>query len=148
MSANAKKTEYAAATDEKIDAALKDAAVPTQTTGEKSDAKSAAVLTIGDALKAVEEKRSEGMTVSLSLDENGEIQVQVNEISEGGKAKKLVAGAKGVFQRNKKLVLASAGLVATSVLLKVIASRRDELEQVDYEDAEVVETSDDVSTDA
>lgn len=110
---------------------------------QSTDAKSAAVLTIGDALKAVESKKSEGMTVTLTLDENGEVKVQVDELTADGKGKKLVTGAKGLFQRNKKLVLATAGLVATSVVLKVIAGRQAELEA-----DEVVESSDDVTVDA
>lgn len=121
----------------------KNVTFPSQQTGETSDAKSAAVLTIGDALKAVEEKRSEGMTIALTLDENGEIQIQVDEIQKDGKAKKLVAGAKGVFQRNKKLVIASAGLMAASVVLKVISNRQAALEA-----DEVVESSDEINPDA
>lgn len=121
-----------------------DADVKVEVPGQQSsDAKSAAVLTIGDALKAVETKKSEGMTVTLTLDENGEVQVQVDEVTADGKGKKLVNGAKGLFQRNKKLVLATAGLLATSVVLKVIAGRQAELEA-----DEVDESSDDVSVDA
>lgn len=123
----------AAKTDEKTE-------IPAQ---QSSDAKSQAVLAIGDALKAVEDRKSEGLTVKLSLDENGELQIQVNETGEDGKAKKLVAGAKGLFQRNKKLVLATAGLVVTTAVLKVIAAR-----QVELEADEVVESSDDISVDA
>jgi hypothetical protein len=110
---------------------------------QSSDAKSAAVLTIGDALKAVESKKSEGMTVTLTLDENGEVQVQVNELTADGKAKKLVDGAKGLFQRNKKLVVATVGLTAASLVLRAIARRQDGLEA-----DEVIESSDDVAVDA
>lgn len=140
MSANAKNTASEAAAQKLADEAAKLSEIPVQ---KASDAKANAVVTIGDVLKAVEEKRSEGMTIALTLDENGEIQVDVHEITEDGKAKKLVAGAKGVFQRNKKLVLASAGLLAASVVLKVVARRQAELEA-----DEVVESSGDVSTDA
>lgn len=136
MSANAKNVtpaDVAAKAEEKTE-------IPAQ---QSSDAKSAAVLAIGDALKAVENKKSEGLTVKLSLDENGELQIQVDETAEDGKAKKLLNGAKGVFNRNKKLVLASAGLLAASVVLKVVARRQAELEA-----DEIVETSDDVAVDA
>lgn len=140
---SAKPTNYKAATDAKIDAALaEEKTVPAQNMGER-DAKSAAVLTIGDALKAVEEKRSEAMVIALYLDENGEVQVDVHEKPEDGKIKSLAGKAKGVFDRNKKLVLATAGLAATSVLLKVIANRQAALEA-----DEVVESSDVVDTDA
>lgn len=129
---NAKNTAAETKVEEKVE-------IPTQS----SDAKSAAVLTIGDALKAVEDKKSEAMVIALFLDENGEIQVDVHERPEDSKAKKLVSGAKGVFKRNKKLVLATGGLLATSVLLKVLANRQAALEA-----DEVVESSDDIDVDA
>jgi hypothetical protein len=47
-----------------------------------------------------------------------------------------------VFQRNKKLVLATAGLITASVVLKVIAGRQE------LEADEVVESSDEISTEA
>lgn len=98
---------------------------------------------VEDVVAAVKEKQGLAMTVTVKLDENDGLEIDVHEVPDGGKVKKLVTGAKGIFTRNKKLVLATAGLAATSVLLKVIASRQEVLE-----DDEVVETSDDVATDA
>ena len=81
---------------------------------------------LADAVKAVQDKQSEGLTVTLSLGENGEVEIQVNETPTAGKVAKLVDGAKGVFKRNKKLLLVGAGLFATSVALRVIAARQEE----------------------
>ena len=125
-------------------AATEETEIPVQ---KASDAKASAVMAIGDALKAVEEKRSEGMAVTMTLDENGEIQIQITDV-EDYRAKKFVSRAKGVFQRNKKLVIATASLLAVSVVVKVLASRQEELELAGVVEDEIVESSDQVSTEA
>lgn len=107
--------------------------VPEQNTGENTapDAKTAAVLVLGDAVKAVENGAlASGVTVKLTL-VDGELQT---EIIEGTKRQRLVSGAKGVFQRNKKLVIATAGLLVASAVLKAIAARQGE----EYTDGEIV----------
>jgi len=93
-----------------------------------------------DALKKVEDQLADGVTVKIKVGEDGKVEL---DVVESGKTKKLVAGAKGVFQRNKKLVLATGGLLATSVLLKVLANR-----QASLEADEVVESSDEINTEA
>lgn len=142
---SAKQTNYKAATDAKVDAAIAEVdgkvVVPEQKTGEPTLADKINEV-VADVAAAVKTKPGTALSVTVKLDENDNLEIQVDEATQG-KVKKLVAGAKGVLQRNKKLVAATAGLLATSVLLKVLAARRDELEA-----DEVVESSDDVSTEA
>lgn len=136
MSANAKPAAPKTVTEE--------TAVPAQNSGEKKIAavvqEAVAADTMIDALKKIEDRLAEGVTVTIKVHENGSIDL---DVVEDGKVKSLAGKAKGVFQRNKKLVLATAGLAATSLLLKVIANRQAALEA-----DEVVETSDDVAVDA
>ena len=94
-----------------------------------------------DALAKIEDRLAEGVTVTVKINEDGKIDLVV--LDEDSKVKSLAAKAKGVFQRNRKLVLATAGLATASILLKVIARRQAELEA-----DEVVESSDDISTEA
>jgi len=137
MSNTAKATpaDVAAKTEEKT--------VPAQNNGSKKLAgaiqSAVAADTMIDALSKIDDRLAEGVTVKVQVDEEGNVSLEVVE----DKVKGLVASAKGVFKRNKKLVLATAGLVATSVVLKLIARRQAELE------ADIVEeSSDDVSVDA
>jgi hypothetical protein len=147
MSVKPNTTNYKAATDAKVDAAIADVeekTVPAQNNGEKKLAaavhSAVAADTMIDALATVEDRLAEGVTVRVQVDKDGKVELHVVEDSKG---KKLLDGAKGVFNRNKKLVLATAGLLTASVVLKVIANRQTELEA-----DEVVETSDEVSTEA
>lgn len=138
MSANAKTTADAktATTEETV--------VPAQNNGEKKLAaavhSAVAADTMIDALATVEDRLAEGVTVRVQVDKDGKVELHVVEDSN---AKKLVAGAKGLFQRNKKLVIATVGLTAASLVLRAIARRQDDLEA-----DEVVESSDDVAVDA
>ncbi|AWN05469.1 hypothetical protein SEA_MOOZY_34 [Streptomyces phage Moozy] len=134
MSANTAKN-VAAATEEKV-------TVPSQNKNEKLAAdvqEAVAANTMIDALKKVEDQLADGVTVKVTVDEDGAVSLEVVD----SKVKSLAGKAKGVFQRNKKLVLATAGLAAASLVLKVIARRNAELEA-----DEVVESSDDVAVDA
>lgn len=136
MSANtAKNTTVAAAAEETT--------VPNQKkTDEQLAAKvqeAVAANTMIDALKKVEDQLADGVTVKVTVDEDGAVSLEVVD----SKVKSLAGKAKGVFNRNKKLVLATAGLAAASLVLKVIARRNAELEA-----DEVVESSDDVAVDA
>ncbi|ATN93683.1 hypothetical protein SEA_SCAP1_34 [Streptomyces phage Scap1] len=106
-----------------------------------------AVGALQDSLTAVEKNLMHvygvGVDVRIIRDEDtGEFKVEVIDPDES-KMKRFAGKAKGVFQRNKKLVLATAGLLVTSAVLKAIAAR-----QVELEADEVVESSDDVSVDA
>jgi hypothetical protein len=96
--------------------------------------------TMIDALQKIEDRLADGVTVTIKVHEDGKVDLDIVEGET--KTKKLVTGVKGVFQRNKKLVLASAGLLAASVVLKVIAGRQE------LEADEVVESSDEISTEA
>jgi hypothetical protein len=89
-----------------------------------------------DINSTLTDKDSKGMKVTIVRGENGNLEVVPVE------GNQLVNKAKGLFQRNKKLVVATGALLATSVLLRVIA-RRAELEA-----DEVVEFSDEISTEA
>lgn len=132
---NATPADVKAVAEEKV-------TVPAQQSPALTEAKA-----VDQALDSVPEelrgKFAEGYTAKVFL--NPETNLVEVEFVEDGKAKvKGLAGkAKGVFQRNKKLVLATGGLLATSLLLKVLANR-----QAALEDDEVVESSDDVSVDA
>jgi hypothetical protein len=135
MSANTAKNAAAATVEEKV-------TVPAQNQNEKLAAdvqEAVAANTMIDALKKVEDQLADGVTVKVTVDEDGAVSLEVVD----SKVKSLAGKAKGVFQRNKKLVLATAGLAAASLVLKVIARRNAELEA-----DEVVESSDDVSVDA
>ena len=135
MSANTAKNAAAATVEEKV-------TVPAQNKNEKLAAdvqEAVAANTMIDALKKVEYQLADGVTVKVTVDEDGAVYLEVVD----SKVKSLAGKAKGVFQRNKKLVLATAGLAAASLVLKVIARRNAELEA-----DEVVESSDDVSVDA
>lgn len=135
MSANTAKNAAAATAEEKV-------TVPAQNKNEKLAAdvqEAVAANTMIDALKKVEDQLADGVTVKVTVDEDGAVSLEVVD----SKVKSLAGKAKGVFQRNKKLVLATAGLAAASLVLKVIARRNAELEA-----DEVVESSDDVSVDA
>lgn len=136
MSANTAKNAAAATVEEKV-------TVPAQNKNEKLAAdvqEAVAANTMIDALKKVEDQLADGVTVKVQVAEDGSVSLEVVEDS---KVKSLAGKAKGVFQRNKKLVLATAGLAAASLVLKVIARRNAELEA-----DEVVESSDDVSVEA
>lgn len=132
-----------AATPADVKALTEETTVPAQNNGEKKLAaavhSAVAADTMIDALATVEDRLTEGVTVRVQVDKDGKVELHVVEDS---KAKKLVAGAKGVFQRNKKLVIATVGLTAATLVLRAIA-RRQELEA-----DEVVESSDDVAVDA
>lgn len=135
MSNTAKNTTVAAAAEEKVN-------VPAQNKNEKLAAdvqEAVAANTMIDALKKVEDQLADGVTVKITVDEDGAVSLEVVD----NKVKSLAAKAKGVFNRNKKLVLATAGLAAASLVLKAIARRNAELEA-----DEVVESSDDVAVDA
>lgn len=135
MSANTAKNAAAATAEEKV-------TVPAQNKNEKLAAdvqEAVAANTMIDALKKVEDQLADGVTVKVTVDEDGAVSLEVVD----SKVKSLAGKAKGVFQRNKKLVLATAGLAAASLVLKVIARRNAELEA-----DEVVESSDDVAVDA
>lgn len=135
MSANTAKNAAAATVEEKV-------TVPAQNKNEKLAAdvqEAVAANTMIDALKKVEDQLADGVTVKVTVDEDGAVSLEVVD----SKVKSLAGKAKGVFQRNKKLVLATAGLAAASLVLKVIARRNAELEA-----DEVVESSDDVSVEA
>ncbi|WMI34415.1 hypothetical protein SEA_SHERA_35 [Streptomyces phage SheRa] len=134
MSANTAKN-VAATAEEKV-------TVPAQNKNEKLAAdvqEAVAANTMIDALKKVEDQLADGVTVKVTVDEDGSVSLEVVD----SKVKSLAGKAKGVFQRNKKLVMATAGLAAASLVLKVIARRNAELEA-----DEVVESSDDVAVDA
>ncbi|AWN05202.1 hypothetical protein SEA_HOTFRIES_34 [Streptomyces phage HotFries] len=134
MSANTAKN-VAATAEEKV-------TVPAQNKNEKLAAdvqEAVAANTMIDALKKVEDQLADGVTVKVTVDEDGAVSLEVVD----SKVKSLAGKAKGVFQRNKKLVMATAGLAAASLVLKVIARRNAELEA-----DEVVESSDDVAVDA
>lgn len=136
MSANtAKNTTVAAAAEETT--------VPNQKKADEQLAakvqEAVAANTMIDALKKVEDQLADGVTVKVTVDEDGAVSLEVVD----SKVKSLAGKAKGVFNRNKKLVLATAGLAAASLVLKVIARRNAELEA-----DEVVESSDDVAVDA
>lgn len=135
MSANTAKNAAAATAEEKVN-------VPAQNKNEKLAAdvqEAVAANTMIDALKKVEDQLADGVTVKITVDEDGAVSLEVVD----NKVKSLAAKAKGVFNRNKKLVLATAGLAAASLVLKAIARRNAELEA-----DEVVESSDDVAVDA
>lgn len=131
MSANAKN---AATADVKANAEEK--TVPAQKKVEKTlTAVEKVSPLVEDIAEALAKDPNQTYKVTLSVDENDGLVIQT-ELVEVNKIKTLAGKAKGVFQRNKKLVLATGALVATSVLLKVIARRNAELE-----DDEVVESS-------
>jgi len=137
MSNNTAAKNAAAAVEEKV-------TVPSQNKNEKLAAdvqEAVAANTMIDALKKVEDQLADGVTVKVQVAEDGSVSM---EVVEGGKLKGLADKAKGVFKRNKKLVLATAGLATASLVLKVIAARRD----AELEADEVVESSDDVAVDA
>lgn len=114
--------------------------VPAQSKGEKDVIQEAiAADAMIDALKKIEDQLADGVNVRVQVSEDGAVTL---EVIEDGAVKKLAGKAKGLFQRNKKIILATAALTVTSVALKVIAARQVELE------ADIVESSDDVSTDA
>lgn len=133
MSTNAK--NITPVVDEKI--------VPAQNSGEQVDKKTAAVEDLNAALRTVEDQLTaafaQGITVKIVTDD-GHLAIQVVE---EGKAKQLLGKAKGVFQRNKKLVIGTAALVVTSVVLKALMSQQERIE----DELEVVEPAGE-STDA
>ncbi|UQT02482.1 hypothetical protein SEA_ANNIHILUS_35 [Streptomyces phage Annihilus] len=138
MSANTNaKPAAATAAEEKVVPAQKSGETTTPTLADKINA------IVTDAATAVKAEPGTALAVTVYLDEDDELQVEVVKAPKDGKAKQLAGKAKGVFQRNKKLVLATAGLAAASLVLKVIARRNAELEA-----DEVVESSDDVAVDA
>jgi len=134
-----------AATPADVKALTEEKTVPAQNNGEKKLAaavhSAVAADTMIDALATIEDRLAEGVVVKVQVDADGKVHLEVVEGE--SKVKSLAGKAKGLFQRNKKLVLATGGLVATSVLLKVLANRQAALEA-----DEVVESSDDVTVDA
>lgn len=139
---NVTPAEIKAMADEK--ASSKKATVPAQAK-QLEEVQVDAVAALEESLRAVEKNMSHvygvGVDVRIVRNDEGEFTVQVVDPDET-KIKRFAGKAKGVFQRNKKLVIASAGLVATSVLLKALKSR------YPLEADEVVESSDDISTEA
>ncbi|QZE10608.1 hypothetical protein SEA_BILO_33 [Streptomyces phage Bilo] len=120
--------------------AVEEKVVPAQNTGEKK-ASAISVDTMLDSLDLSSELMENGFKVRVLVDEQGNRSLEV--VEEGSKLKTLAGKAKGVFNRNKKLVLATAGLAAASLVLKALARRNEELEA-----DEVVESSDEISTEA
>lgn len=149
---SAKPTNYKAGTDAKIDEAIKDVDAKTPTVPAQAkqleDVQIDAVSALEESLRVVEKNMKHvygmGVDVRIKRDDNGDYMVEVVDPDES-KAKRLVAGAKGLFNRNKKLVLTTAGLLATTAVLKVIAARQ---EIVLEADEVVVESSDQIPVDA
>lgn len=102
--------------------------VPEQKVGEQVDQKTAAVEDLNAALRTVEDQLTaafaQGITLKIVTDD-GHLAIKVVE---EGKVTQFFGKAKGVFQRNKKLVIGTAALVVTSVVLKALLSGRESLE--------------------
>lgn len=123
--------QYHAATDAKIEAAL-------------VDVQESAVDALQDSLRDVEARLKHvygvGVKVRINHDDEGEFTVEIVDPNES-KLQKLKDGAKGLFQRNKKLILASAALVATSFVLKAVAASQRVDDEEEYAESEVIEPS-------
>ncbi|UVK63624.1 hypothetical protein SEA_DOXI13_35 [Streptomyces phage Doxi13] len=137
-------TAKTAAVNNDVKAQTEEKTVPAQSKGENIAAavhEAVAADTMIDALAKIEDRLAAGVTVTIKVHEDGKVDLEV--VEGDSKIKSLAGKAKGVFNRNKKLVLATAGLAAASLVLKAIARRNEELET-----DEVVESSDDVAIDA
>lgn len=103
-----------------------------------ADVQETAVDELQDALRMVESKMKHvygvGVDVRITRDDEGEFTVEVVDPN-ASKLQRLKNGAAGVFSRNKKLILASVGLLAASVVLKAVNARQgnDEADETDGE---------------
>lgn len=109
-------------------------------TKDLADVQEKAVEDVNHVLRMLEKSMTHvyavGTDIKITRDDEGVFHAEIVE-SDESKVRELAGKAKGLFNRNKKLILATAGLAVSSAVLRALANRRElilEAEVVDVDD--------------